>query len=75
MGATLRDGPDRKVTWMAGSSSPDYERRFIEPERLFSMDTSRIPNHDHEHVMWGQDIYTLGPDMFSSSLSWTTAAA
>jgi hypothetical protein len=25
---------------MAGSSSPDYERRFIEPEWLFSMDTS-----------------------------------
>jgi len=41
-----------------GSSSPHYERRFRAPERLFSMGTSRTPNHDHEHAMWKQDRYT-----------------
>ena len=34
---------------MAGSSCPEYERRFRAPERLFSMGTSRIPNHHHQY--------------------------
>jgi hypothetical protein len=59
VGEALRDWLDRNVTKVAGPSSLDYERRFRVSERLFSMGTSRFPNHDHEHAMWKQDRYIL----------------
>jgi hypothetical protein len=37
---------------------PDYEWRFIEPDRPFSMDLSGLPNHGHEPAMWKQDLYS-----------------
>ena len=49
VGGTLRDWLDRKAPRVAGSSSPDYERRFRASERLFSMGMSRIPNHHHQY--------------------------
>ena len=61
-GEAFRDWPDRKVASVKGLASPDYERRFRAPERSFSMGTSRIPNHDHEHRMWKQDRYILVPE-------------
>ena len=48
--------PDRKAIRVEGSSSQDYERTFRAPERPFSMGTSRIPNTDHEHAIWKQDL-------------------
>jgi hypothetical protein len=74
VGGTLRDWQGRKFTWVAGSSSQDYERRFRAPERPFSMGTSQIPNHDHEHPIGKQDRYTLVQDKFSPGLSWTAVA-
>ena len=75
VGGTLRYWPDRKATRVAESSSPHYERRFRASERLFLMDTSRIPNHGHEHAMGKQDRYTLVPDKFFLGSSWTAVAA
>ena len=64
LGGTLRDWPDRKVARVAGSSSPHYEQRFRAPERPFSMETSRSPNHGREHVIGKQDRYILVLDKF-----------
>ena len=75
VGGALRDWLDRKATRVAGSSSPHYERLFRASARLFLMDTSRIPNHGHEHAMWKQDRYTLVPDKFFPGSSWTAVAA
>ena len=75
VGGTLRDWQGRKFTWVVGSSSPHYERRFRAPERPFSMGTSQIPNHDHEHPIGKQDRYILVQDKFSPGSSWTAVAA
>jgi hypothetical protein len=39
------------------------------------METSRIPNHGHEHAMRKQDRYTLVPDKFFPGPSWTVVVA
>lgn len=49
---------DRMATRTEGTSGPGYERRFRAPERPFSMGPSRIPNTDHEHAMWKQNLHT-----------------
>lgn len=64
-----------KASRVAGSSSPHYERRFRASERLFSMGTSRIPNHDYEHAIVKQDRYTLVPDKFFPGSSRSAVAA
>lgn len=48
---------------------PDYEQRFIEPDRPFSMDMSRLPNHGHEPAMWKQDLYTTEHEGLRFSLA------
>ena len=55
---------------MEGSASPDYERRFIEPEQPGSMNPSRIPNPTHEYAMWKQNLFTRVPEKYSRDVSW-----
>jgi hypothetical protein len=45
---TFRDWLERKATRAEGSARPDYESRFIRPERLFAMNMGQISIPAHE---------------------------